>query len=1264
MDEVLRSRKLLEEILARAANIQATTSQVSQRMAVMDAREAERAAREAAARAAAARPPLRLMDLPDDLLRVIALWAARGPQGWGRHELSDAARAAAEAAAASAAPAAPSNAPGPSAGGGVAGPGAGALPNLGSYCPESSPDPTVAPPGPPPAVGSAVVPSGPPVHASPGPPLAGGAPPPPAPAGSLHARCWAPAAALAALACSCRRWRALAAGEGGIWEDMCRRRWGVVHAQATSVPLLLPELLWYEAEGEAAEAAAPLGAGGGGGGGVTLAARAGGGGGGGGPMLGRARSQGAAALAGAVGRRDAAAAGRPTATLPALALPLGGVSGPAARGQLAAMTAAAPPARVSNTGGGSGGGGGAEPPSPTGSGGVAARRQLLPSLSMPANGGSPRATAATAVSPTAARAAVAAWGPSTEAPPPFAPDGAAAPTAVTASSAAAAAPATTTRPPALCPPSPSASPSASPAPSPSAVGPAPAPRPPGLTGADAVDPVPLGRVLVARGMGGGGGAAARSAAGAGAGDGGHNLWRIVYRDRLVAWRRALSLLRWLCAAGCPPGVSGAAHRRQLLGALRAAHALLGPGGAARAGGGGGRGGGGVGGGFEVAMAEQCVAAAEVLAAELLAEAPEAARCFHSLLSNDSGLVVELAAACLADLAALEPGGLGRAAAAREAAAAAEREAAAAGDREGGKGRAGSRASRAQPGLMVQQALLLVSNGGRSVAAQLREGVRSPGIVRELTRCLVNLWAPAPVPRVAPLLPGQAPGPPGWARPGPGGAPAAVAPLPLPLLESGVWLLQEFSVRGDPLRPLHAAITFREGLSLSTPGSGSGSGPGSGQGHRTSSSGGRVLTGGARAERQEATGQGATRVWVGDWVPEEGEGEGQEAASARRPRLSAAGGGGGLAAVAGGGAAAARGLTAAPPAWPAAVTGGGGGAAARRVTVSGEPSRAPAGAAVSPRPTLRQSWAGERPSPAAPGTRTRLPASPATSPGGPDLNHRASTSAIPHSTLPNGSQRQPAASASGAFASGGGAGGPGSGGRGGGGGGGSVPLMGPDGRPLGGTAAALVALEGGTGRAGGGGRLVIELLGGGYDLMLRRGGGTGAASLAEAEEFRLSGWVEPGSGEWLLTRRCVTVPFALLYRGYSDGHGCWGHYVGAQGGDEHDPAGGPGEPVAGHGRAGALARGGGGSVQMGGQQQQPAPAAAGAQAGAGGPGLSLRAPRVFRLYRDPSRPPPPDLLRLLGAMREGGEEQEDDEAAWSADGEENAEEGVQGAGEGA
>lgn len=115
-----------------------------------------------------------------------------------------------------------------------------------------------------------------------------------------------------------------------------------------------------------------------------------------------------------------------------------------------------------------------------------------------------------------------------------------------------------------------------------------------------------------------------------------------------------------------------------------------------------------------------------------------------------------------------------------------------------------------------------------------------------------------------------------------------------------------------------------------------------------------------------------------------------------------------------------------------------------------------------------------------------------------------------------------------------------------------------GRPLGATAAALLALGGGRG----GGRERIAVAGGGYDRMMAGGGPrTAAAAYATAyeaavlglagargaggagaggwsvEEFVVEGWVDVVSGEWQLERRCVSVPFALKYKvGWDEGTG--------------------------------------------------------------------------------------------------------------------------------
>ncbi|GLI64542.1 hypothetical protein VaNZ11_007836, partial [Volvox africanus] len=87
MDEILRAKKLTEEILARAASIQTHMAQVNRSMANMALIEEEHKARGAREAAEAAKPPLRLMDLPDDLLRLIAAWAGVGGGKGGRSYL-------------------------------------------------------------------------------------------------------------------------------------------------------------------------------------------------------------------------------------------------------------------------------------------------------------------------------------------------------------------------------------------------------------------------------------------------------------------------------------------------------------------------------------------------------------------------------------------------------------------------------------------------------------------------------------------------------------------------------------------------------------------------------------------------------------------------------------------------------------------------------------------------------------------------------------------------------------------------------------------------------------------------------------------------------------------------------------------------------------------------------------------------------------------------------------------------------------------------
>ncbi|GIL49782.1 hypothetical protein Vafri_6061, partial [Volvox africanus] len=254
--------------------------------------------------------------------------------------------------------------------------------------------------------------------------------------------------------------------------------------------------------------------------------------------------------------------------------------------------------------------------------------------------------------------------------------------------------------------------------------------PPLLPGGDSLEPTPLWCVLQLQGdtgttSGGGGGgsegekartAAAvttttscvvASASGQEAGSIGPNLWQLVYRDRLVGWRGVLAVFRWLQLHGCPEAVSGSLHRQQLLLALRYLHINIGINEGA---GGGGNGaaptaeaaeatGGGL--AAEAVSSHQRLDAqprvTEALAAELLLAAPDMVPCLLSLLSNDSGLVVELAAAGLADFLALDQARLDQERAAAEANRAAAAAAAAA--RAGGGGAA--RDAKARPRLRVR-----------------------------------------------------------------------------------------------------------------------------------------------------------------------------------------------------------------------------------------------------------------------------------------------------------------------------------------------------------------------------------------------------------------------------------------------------------------------------------------------------------------------------------------------------------------------------------
>ncbi|GIM14737.1 hypothetical protein Vretimale_17553, partial [Volvox reticuliferus] len=328
---------------------------------------------------------------------------------------------------------------------------------------------------------------------------------------------------------------------------------------------------------------------------------------------------------------------------------------------------------------------------------------------------------------------------------------------------------------------------------------------------------------------------------------GPNLWQLVYRDRLVGWRGVLAVFRWLQLHGCPEAVSGSLHRQQLLLALRYLHINIG----INAGSGGGGDG-----AMPTAAAAEAAAAAdgpgltaeaarshqrldhqprvmEALAAELLLAAPDMVPCLLSLLSNDSGLVVELAAAGLADFLALDQARLDRERAAAEASGAEAAAAAAAAARTCGGGaakeaKARSRLRGRSDEPSIAHLVQLSSNSGRSIAAQLRDGVRSPGIIKQVTRCLINLWVTPPVPRVLPL-------PPMMTQTAVSGAEPRRAAMP-PLM-GGVWQLQEYSARGDPLCLLHTIITFRR-PSIAAPwvsdGGGYGGGSGCGRGLHGSS----------------------------------------------------------------------------------------------------------------------------------------------------------------------------------------------------------------------------------------------------------------------------------------------------------------------------------------------------------------------------------------------------------------------------------------------
>ncbi len=461
-------------------------------------------------------------------------------------------------------------------------------------------------------------------------------------------------------------------------------------------------------------------------------------------------------------------------------------------------------------------------------------------------------------------------------------------------------------------------------------------------------------------------------------------------------------------------MAGASHRRSLVLTLRYLQQLLGrPAQPPRA--------------HTALAAEPSPRAAVWLAAELLAASPGAVASLAALLGNESGLIAELAAGCLADLLALAaaeaPGGAGQGVAAagtREGAAAcgplaeallqlrlaaaavagsaqgsassravvgagASRAAASAvadadvqvggsGAEEGAEGRTTASWPALTPPASIaptQAAALLASNGGRAIAAQLRDGGRAGGLVRELCRLLVALWAPPHVPRVQPL-----------ACCAVGGAGEA---LDAGLFQDGLWRLQEFSAqRGDVLPALSAAITF-SAAGLTT---------------------------------AEAAADAATRGGL-------------------LPRLPSASSQTRLPTAAGSGAAGAAALSRVP-------------APQRRVTDSG-PLRAPSGGDSHAGPhggpstargaaeDARRSWAGE---------------------GGAAARGERAGDAVRALALLDPLGAGLGAQAAGARS--------------------AFPLLGPDGRPLGGTAAALVALSGGTrsGERAALGLLVREACGGG------------------------------------------------------------------------------------------------------------------------------------------------------------------------------------------
>eukprot|EP00798_Chlamydomonas_sp_ICE-L_P002651 gene2651-5029_t len=83
-------------------------------------------------------------------------------------------------------------------------------------------------------------------------------------------------------------------------------------------------------------------------------------------------------------------------------------------------------------------------------------------------------------------------------------------------------------------------------------------------------------------------------------------------------------------------------------------------------------------------------------------------------------------------------------------------------------------------------VLVGSRMGKAMADHL-DVLTVPGVVRQGSRCLVNLWAEPPVPEVCPLT--------------------EVNEASSPLLEPGAWLLQEYSLRGESMELIRFTLSF-------------------------------------------------------------------------------------------------------------------------------------------------------------------------------------------------------------------------------------------------------------------------------------------------------------------------------------------------------------------------------------------------------------------------------------------------------------------------